>query len=437
MSTRTEQLRNRLAEIATETQAIEAGSRGRDLSAQELAQIGLLSNEFTQTEARIQLADADERASAPQPSKTAPAPVNGYGQASYTPPPARGVTTIANGPSNATNGFRSLAGWLGAVRNAASGQIDGRLVQNAVTTYGGEGGPGGETGGFAVPPQFAASITELVLSESTVVGALNPLPCDTNMLVLPVDESTPHGTTGIQAGWYGEGAAITPSAPNLKQVTVNLFKASAFVHLSDELLEDSPAIGAHVARVMAAKANALLEEAVVAGNGQAKPLGFLSAPSLVTQAKSATGSTAITATDLGNMVGRLIPGAFASAFWVVHSSVLAKLWGITVGQMPVVTQDYTKSPYGTLLGRPIYVSEFAKDYNTVGDIMLVSPAGYALAVKAGGARFASSIHFAFDQGLQSFRLTMRVGGTPMLSAPTTRKNGSDTQSHLIALAVRS
>jgi HK97 family phage major capsid protein len=105
--------------------------------------------------------------------------------------------------------------------------------------------------------------------------------------------------------------------------------------------------------------------------------------------------------------------------------------------MPIFVSDFRQSPYGTILGRPVFVSEYAQDYNTDGDIMLVSPDGYVVAVKSGGISTAASIHFAFDQGLQSFRATMRVGGGPLASAAVSRKNGSTTLSHVITLQARS
>jgi HK97 family phage major capsid protein len=180
----------------------------------------------------------------------------------------------------------------------------------------------------------------------------------------------------------------------------------------------------------------VVEEALVSGSGLAKPLGFLNAPALITQVKSATGSTSIAALDVANMVSRMVPGSFGNAFWLCHTSVLPKLWTLTLGQQPILAPDFSKSPLGTLLGRPVFTSEFCSDYNTAGDIFLVSPDGYGLAVKSSGLRTDTSIHFGFDQGLQSFRATLRIGGTPLLSTPVARKSGTSTQSHLICLGVR-
>ncbi len=47
-----------------------------------------------------------------------------------------------------------------------------------------------------------------------------------------------------------------------------------------------------------------------------------------------------------------------------------------------------------------------------------------------------SMHLWFDQGATAFRWTFRIGGQPWLSAPISRKNGSNTLSHFVALQTR-
>jgi HK97 family phage major capsid protein len=137
------------------------------------------------------------------------------------------------------------------------------------------------------------------------------------------------------------------------------------------------------------------------------------------------------------MAARMVPGGFERAFWCIHSAVLPQLWTMVLGTTPIMLPDFTKSPFGTVLGRPVYVSEYASAYNSVGDLALIDPAGLGVAIRAEGIQTAATIGFAFDQGLQSFRVTMRIGVTPLLSAAVARKNGNDTMSHIVALGVRS
>lgn len=428
-------LRAKLAQITADAKAIEAAAQaaGRvEFTDDEQTKLAELHAAFEATEQQIALHERNEKiaaaSAAPVAPRTAPAP---------TAPALSAARVQPVSATHQNHGFtRGFSEYLHAVKMAAYGKSDTRLL-NAITTYGGEGGPGGDAGGFAVPPQFASAITSLVMGEDSLVGKFNPILTSSNQVVLPTDETTPYGTTGIYAEWLGEASAMTARAPSLKQVTVNLHKVGALVHLSDELVEDAPAIQSHVTRKVAQAIAAKVNEAILNGDGLAKPLGLLQAPGLVTQAKSASGSTAIAAKDPANMIARMVPEGFNSSFWLCHNTVLPYLWTLTLGQMPIYAQDFRVSPYGALLGRPLFVSEFCQDYNTAGDIMLVSPDGYAVAIKAGGIQTAASIHFAFDQGLQSFRATLRVGGTPLASGTVARKNGSSTLSHIVALAARS
>ena len=182
--------------------------------------------------------------------------------------------------------------------------------------------------------------------------------------------------------------------------------------------------------------------ATVSGDGVGKPLGLINAPSFVQVTR--TTAHKVKAEDVTNMVSRLRPGGFGQAFWLSHSSVLPQLWTMVLGgstaATPIYATDYTKSPYGTLLGRPIYVTEYCADLTTGTsdatsyDLILVNPSGYILAVKSSGVQTATSIHFGFDAGLQSFRATMRVGGQALLSAAITRSSGSDTLSDVVGVS---
>jgi HK97 family phage major capsid protein len=335
------------------------------------------------------------------------------------------------GATAGNGGFtRGFSEFLNSVKMSSYGKTDQRLL-NAVTTYGNE--QTGADGGFAVPPDFATAITRIVVGEDSLVDKFNPVMTSGNQLVLPTDETTPYGTSGIYAEWLGEGASMTDRKPVLNQVIVTLYKVGAMVQLSDELAADAPAIQSHVLKKTADAITSKVNEAIINGNGVAKPLGLLKAPGIVSQAKS---GSVLAAADMFGMLSRIPPAAVNGSFWLMHSTFFPKVWGLVLGQMPVFVQDFRQSPYGTVLGRPVYLTEYCQDYNTVGDVMLVSPDGYALAVKAGGVQTAASIHFAFNQDIQSFRAIMRIGGTPLAKAPIARKNGSSTLSHIVTLDVR-
>ena len=95
----------------------------------------------------------------------------------------------------------------------------------------------------------------------------------------------------------------------------------------------------------------------------------------------------------------------------------------------------TGAQYGTLLGRPIVMTEAAPALSSAGDISLCDFSEY-IAITKGGVQADQSMHFYFDQNVRAFRFVMRVGGQPWLSAAIARKNGSNTLSHFVALGAR-
>ena len=421
-------LRNRLEVIQKDAAAIQAASKaaGKDvLDADEATQFDAKMAEFDAIEAQIK---REEKSASIQ--------------AKLATPQARPVIEVIEPvfKNNGKNGgFKHFAEFLGAVRNASFGKLDPRLAQNAITTYGNESlGP---DGGFAVPPDFRASIVEAWGDDDNLVKYFSPITTNSNMLTLVTDETTPWATSGITGSWTDEGAAITATKPVLKQVSIPLRKVAALCHVSDELLEDNAAIGSFVARKMGQKLSSLVSQAIVSGSGVGQPLGIVNSPSFVQVTR--TTAHKVKAEDVTNMVARLRPGGFGKSFFLTHSSVLPQLWTMVLGgstaATPIYATDYTKSPFGTLLGRPLYVSEYMADLtsNTANansyDLLLVNPDGYVVAQKSSGVQTASTIAFGFDAGLQSFRATMRIGGQALLSAAITRKNGSETLSDLVGI----
>ena len=94
-----------------------------------------------------------------------------------------------------------------------------------------------------------------------------------------------------------------------------------------------------------------------------------------------------------------------------------------------------QSSFGSILGRPIVVTEACQTLGTEGDIVLAALSKY-LSVVRGSLKTDYSIHLWFDQAINAFRFILRMNGQPWLSAAIARKNGSNTLSHFVTLAVR-
>jgi len=93
-------------------------------------------------------------------------------------------------------------------------------------------------------------------------------------------------------------------------------------------------------------------------------------------------------------------------------------------------------PFGTLLGRPVMVSEDCAALGTEGDIILWDPKEYLLATKTGptAMRTDVSMHVYFEQDLSAMRFVQRIGGQPWWTAAFSRKNGSSKSSPIVTLS---
>lgn len=438
---RIEQLTQQAAQIDGDIRALEAAveSQNRAATAEELEKIENLNTQFDNITANINaLKKTEARAAAlskPQPRIVDVAP-----NASATAAPVAGATSSThpiNGAVVAHNfqnhGFAKGAGeYYLAVRAASMGHMDPRLMRNAVSTWAGE--TVGADGGFALPPQFTQGIMSLVNAEDSFVRALGAFPTQSDIITVPKDEDAPWSTTAITAAKTAEGAAITVSKPSVGQLKVPMYGVKSLVHVDEKSLRDMAFLAAYVERKMGEKIRWKVENYVMNGTGENEPLGILNAPGLLALTDTNSTATSLGAEDVMNMEALALMGQ--GGFWIVHPTVLPQIRTLKsgTGGYPLYTVDMKQGAGGGLLGYPIFKSFAAKTLNTTGDILFVKPDGYFLAFEAAGPQQATTIAFAFDQNLQSFRSTLYMGGAPTLSGAVTLPDGSTKVSNLIALA---
>lgn len=458
-------LKDRLTELSETSKAIQAkaDAEKRDLSAEEQTEIDSVMVEFDEVEASIKRRERiqaqAERLSEPLPRTATPNPIANSVPAAVAAAAAPGVgrdglrnTRLSTHEERQRWGFRDMGEFAISVRGAVlqPGNMDQRLVQNAALgTYGTEGV--GADGGFAVPPEWRSEIMKQVDAEDGFLGRTDQQTVSGNSITYPVDESPAWASSGgIRSYWDGEAATLTQSKPALKDLTVKLHRLTALVPVTEELLEDAPAMAGYITgkagEVMAFKLN----DAIVNGSGAGMPLGIMSAPCRVSVAK-VTSQVAATfhADNAAAMMARMPARSFGRSAWLVNQDVLPQImklgFAITTaagtaagaGAMYMAPQGLAnQSAYGSLLGRPIIVTEACQTLGTVGDVILADLTKYLSVVK-GAIKSDVSIHLWFDQNTTAFRFVFRMNGQPWLSAAIARKNGSNTLSHFITLDTRS
>jgi HK97 family phage major capsid protein len=412
-----------------------ANDADRDLTAEEQAEYNGLKAKVAATNASIERAEelAAEEAQLDNALEIPGATRISGGAPRVEQDPQRGFT-------HRGDFFRAVA-----IAGRSHGQIiDQRLTVHAAapTTFGSEGA--GEDGGFAIPPEYSQSIYTLSLQDDALLPLTDTTPVAGNSMVFPKDETTPWGTDGVRAYWQAEATAATATKPKLGTTTLRLSKLMALVPLTDELIADGPALDAYVTPLMARSIRWKTNEAILFGNGNGQPQGaFKGAAAIVVAKDSGQATLTLSALNFANMIARLPPGAYAQAQWYITPDALPALFTLTLGNYPIylptggpTVGGIQISPYGTLLGRPLNVSQHAAAFSSQGDVLLFAPQWYRTIEKQGGMQTATSMHLYFDADATAFRTTFRVDGQPKIAAAIAQAKGSNTLSPYVQLAAR-
>lgn len=440
MSKQLRELQARKSDLVKEARALTdcAVQENRDLSDEDVTKFDALKGRIEATSAAIDreaaLISEEARLGMQFPSGS------GSGFASV-------VTD--NREMDPKHGFQSLGDFLQNVCHAQKpgNPIDERLLfgsgrgASSPANFGNEGS--GQEGGFFVPPQFSQEIFQLSLGEDSLLPLTDNVEISGNTMAFPKDETTPWGTNGIRAYWQGEATPAMASKPVLGLSTLRLKKLMALVPTTDELLEDANALSTYLPEKIALSIRWKTNESILFGSGSGVPVGCLNAGATVTVVKESGQTTqSVVPQNLAKMIARLPPGSFPNAVWIVNNDVLPALFTLSLGNYPIylptglAVGGIQVSPYGTLLGRPVFVSQHANSFSAQGDILLVDLSYYQTITKSGGLQTATSMHLYFDSDLTAFRTTFRMDGQSKLAAPIAPAKGSTTLSPFIQLGAR-
>jgi HK97 family phage major capsid protein len=350
-------------------------------------------------------------------------------------------------------GWSNLGEFALAVRRASAPTapyFDPRLVRNAPTSTSSTGV--GEDGGFAVPTEWRSAIWEKVAGEASLFSRTDQNPASRNTIVFPGDETTPWQTTGgIQANWEGEGDQLAQSKVALVDKSIRLNKLTALVPVTEELLEDAPALGSYISRKVALKFDFKLNLAIVQGTGVGQPTGILNHGSLVSVAKETSQpADTILAENIMKMWSRLYGEVRGNAVWLINQDVEPQLWGMhikvknvagteNVGGTPVYMPagGLSGAPYATLFNRPVLPTQACNTLGDKGDVILCDLSQYMTAYKIGGMRSDVSMHLWFDYDVLAFRFILRVAGQPWWASTIAPRSGSASMGWAVTLDERS
>lgn len=351
-----------------------------------------------------------------------------------------------NRENDPKHGFKSLGEFAKSVVAASrsgNGPEQRLLIGAAVPSTVANEGVGAD-GGFAIPPAYSQELFRLTLGEDSLIPYTQNTETESNSMVFPKTEQTPWGTNGVRAYWQAEATAGSPTKPILGTQTLRMHKLLALIPLTDELVADQSALSTELPGLISDSVRWKTNEAILFGNGNGQPLGALNSGATITVAKDAGQATGtLSALNLANMMSRLPPGSFPKAVWVINPSALPSLFTLTLGNYPIYLPGgapqiggIQMNPYGTLLGRPIMISQHAASFSSQGDVQLHDLSYYRTLTKAGGIQTATSLHLYFDADAAALRVTFRVDGGSKIAAPISPAKGAITLSPFLQLAAR-
>jgi HK97 family phage major capsid protein len=306
-------------------------------------------------------------------------------------------------------------------------------------------------GGFMVAQEFIPTLLNRVWNTAVVINKCKKQPIGPNyngFKIPAIDEtSRANGSRwgGVLAYWASEGSTVTTSKAKIRQISLELQKLMALCYVTDEQLEDSVALEGYINQWFPMEFGFKLDDAVVNGDGQGKPLGIMSSPATYSVSKE---SNQTAATIVTNNILKMTQHFWApngGGIWLVNQELMPSLMTLTI---PIGTAGALANLYqfpgmgatpgsqqGTMLGKPVYFIEQCQALGTVGDIILFNPDEYIIGDK-GGINAASSIHVQFVTDQTAFRWTYRINGQPIWAKYITPFKGTNYLSPYISLATR-
>ncbi len=303
----------------------------------------------------------------------------------------------------------------------------------------------GADGGFAIPPDFRVEIMQKYDEIDSLVARTDQMNTRGNQVTGLSFDAAPWETDAdkdIVPLPTPEGGLKPQSRIAIDTWDVKLNKITALVKVSDELLEDAPAIESLIRSRVPLKFDYETANQILRGTGVGQALGIFNSGALITVPKeSGQSADSVVWQNIVKMWGRMPAGRRSRAVWLVSPEVEASLplmgfEGTATGTpLYLGPNGLSGSPFGTLLGRPVIAHEMMNQLGDKGDILLADLSQYLTVIK-GGLQAATSIHLHFDYDITTFRFVLRFGGRPWWSTPMQPRVGSNTYSPFVTLAER-
>jgi HK97 family phage major capsid protein len=294
----------------------------------------------------------------------------------------------------------------------------------------------GKSMGFAVPEQFDSAIrmiempNAIIRPRSTVIPAGSPP--DARITLNALNQS---GSKGIYGGvtvtWIDENAAIADAGdPEIRQVSLEPKQVSAYIDVSDKLMDNAPAVGGLVQQLLRGAILGAEEDAFWAnGSGVGKPLCVIGCPGSKEHTRAV--ASQISYTDVVNMYAKFKFGG--SPVFVASQTTLPQLMTLADANGNTMWQPSAREGApNMLMGFPLVLNDQSPALGTTGDLALVDLKWYYI---KDGSSLAIMINPYSNMGNRLTRIYAywNVDGQPFITTPLTLRDGVTTVSPFVVL----
>lgn len=292
-------------------------------------------------------------------------------------------------------------------------------------------------GGYLLPEAFSPTLMRVDPEMDPTQGMVTQVPMQVATVHMSARVDKNHSTSvsgGLRVYRRAEADSVTASRMELERITLHANSLMGISYATEELLTDSPL--SFVAILQAGFSDEfdsrILEERLN-GTGVGEFLGVMKSPALV----SVTRQTAseIDYLDIVNMMSRC--WRYQNAVWIANHDAIPQLAQMNLvigaGGSAIFVQSAAQSLPSTLMGKPLYFSEYMQTLGTTGDILLCNWSQY-LEGTYQPLSSAESIHVRFVQGERAFRFMIRNDGAPWWRSALTPVNSATTLSPYVTLA---
>lgn len=350
-----------------------------------------------------------------------------------------------NAQDDPKRGFKSHADQLQAIMRAGqTGVVDHRLKPLAAAGSDEQSGHTDPHGGFLLAPAFAPGILSVPAEVDPTAGRVTSIPMTNSRVVFNARVDKDHTSSvsgGLTVSRTPAAKAATGSRQAFEQVELVAHDLVGAAFATNRILRESPI--SFIALMQAAFGDEFAAKKLderLNGSGAGEYAGVISDAATITVSKE-TGQAADTIVfeNVNKMASRC--WRYGSAIWLVNHDALPQVTTLympigTGGErIPIYAPGKEDAPFGTLLGRPIFPTEFCRTVGDKGDLVLSNWSQY-LEGNYGQMEEARSIHVRFLEREECFLFVEMNDGKPWWRSALTPKYSAQTLSPFVVLAAR-